>query len=44
MGFNYKSAAEISTVCEAMEVLKAKGLARSIGVSNFRSVDLEPIF
>ncbi|KAK7420407.1 hypothetical protein QQX98_002830 [Neonectria punicea] len=42
--FKFKTPEEISTAWAAMEGLKAKGLARSIGVSNFRPVDLEPIF
>jgi diketogulonate reductase-like aldo/keto reductase len=41
--FTFKSPAEISTAWKAMEGLKAEGLARSIGVSNFRPADLEPI-
>lgn len=42
--FKYKTPEEISTAWEQMEELQAKGLARSIGVSNFRPQDLEPIF
>lgn len=41
--FKYKSQEEISTAWAQMEELQAKGLARSIGVSNFRPQDLEPI-
>lgn len=41
--FKYKSAQEISEAWAQMEELHAKGLARSIGVSNFRPQDLEPI-
>jgi len=41
--FKYKSAEDISTAWAQMEELQAKGLARSIGVSNFRPRDLAPI-
>lgn len=42
--FKYKNAEEFSTAWAQMEDLKAQGLARSIGVSNFRRQDLEHIF
>ncbi|OJJ50668.1 hypothetical protein ASPZODRAFT_54904 [Penicilliopsis zonata CBS 506.65] len=41
--FNFKSADEISAAWVQMEQLQSQGLARSIGVSNFRPKELEVI-
>ncbi|KAJ6144305.1 hypothetical protein N7470_008200 [Penicillium chermesinum] len=42
--FEYKTAEQIQAAWAQMEALREKGLARSIGVSNFRPVDLVPIY
>lgn len=42
--FKYQTPEELSAAWAQMEDLKSRGLARSIGVSNFRISDLEQIF
>lgn len=42
--FEYRNADEIKAAWAQMENLREKGLAHSVGVSNFRPKDLEPIY